>query len=167
MGFLMTSGDLIRGLFILALIYLAYEDARTFLLPNRVTLPLLVLGLVLNSFESTRLISFTDAFTGAILGYTFFWILNCLYRLIKKQDSIGMGDAKLLAALGAWLGLSALPELVLIAALSGSVGGFIWLRVQDQHHRAPFPFGPFLAFAGIIELLWPHFLQTFILINLS
>ena len=167
MGFLITSGDLIRGICILALIYLAYQDARTFRLPNRVNLPLLVLGLVLNSFESTQLTSFTDAFTGAILGYTFFWILNCLYRLIKKQDGIGMGDAKLLAALGAWLGLSALPEVVLIAALSGSVGGFIWLRVQGQHHRAPFPFGPFLAFAGIIELLWPHFLQTFILINLS
>ena len=166
MGFL-TSSDFIRGLFILVLINLAYQDARTFRLPDRVTLPLLVFGLVFNSFDSTRLASFPDALTGAILGYSFFWLLNFLYRLIKKQNGIGMGDAKLLAALGAWLGLSALPEVVLIAALSGSIGGFIWLKVQDQRHSAPFPFGPFLAFAGIIELLWPHFLQTFILINLS
>jgi leader peptidase (prepilin peptidase)/N-methyltransferase len=166
MDFLSTS-DLIRSVLILALVYLAYHDARTFRLPNYITLPLLVLGLILNSIDSAQLVRFSDALAGAILGYLFFWSLNFLYRLIKKQDAIGMGDAKLLAALGAWLGLSALPEIIFIAALSGSIGGLIWLRLQSQDHRAPFPFGPFLAFAGIIEMLWPHLLQTFILINLS
>jgi leader peptidase (prepilin peptidase) / N-methyltransferase len=166
MGFL-TISNLIWSLFILALIYLAYQDARTFCLPNRITFPLIIIGITLNSFDNTRLVSFPDALAGAVFGYLFFWVLNFLYRLIKKQDAIGMGDAKLLAALGAWLGLNSLPEVILIAALTGSVGGFIWLKIQNQDHRAHFPFGPFLAFAGIIELLWPHFLQAFILINLS
>ena len=165
MGFLTTS-DFMRGLLILALVYLAYQDARTFRLPNRVTFPLLAFGLISNCFASIQIVSFQDALTGAIFGYMFFWVLNYLYRSIKKQNGIGMGDAKLLAVLGAWLGLNALPEVILIAALSGTLGGFIWLKVQNQDHRAPFPFGPFLAFAGIIELLWPHLLQTFILINL-
>lgn len=163
----LTASNLVWSLYILALIYLAYQDARTFCLPNRITLPLIIIGLTLNSFDSSRLVSFSDALAGAVFGYMFFWALNFLYRLIKKQDAIGMGDAKLLAALGAWLGLNSLPEVLLIAAASGSVGGFIWLKIQNQDHCAHFPFGPFLAFAGIIELLWPHFLQAFILINLS
>lgn len=74
-----------------------------------------------------------------------------------------MGDAKLLAALGAWLGWVALPGILLIASILGLIGGLIWLQWNKQDHRAAFPFGPFLAFAGIIELLWPQLLQTLLL----
>jgi len=83
--------------------------------------------------------------------------------LLKKHDGVGMGDAKLLAALGAWLGAGALPEILLIASLTGLVGGLIWLKWHRSKISHAFPFGPFLAFAGIIELLWPQALQTLLL----
>ena len=80
---------------------------------------------------------------------------------------IGGGDAKLLAALGAWLGLAALPGILLIASISGIVGGLIYLKWTQQHSRSAFPFGPFLAFAGIIELLWPQIIPILLLSNPS
>ena len=79
------------------------------------------------------------------------------------QHGIGLGDAKLLSALGAWHGISALPNILLVASISGVLGGLLWLRFQKQTIRSAFPFGPFLAFAGIIELLWPQHLQALIL----
>jgi leader peptidase (prepilin peptidase)/N-methyltransferase len=102
---------------------------------------------------------------GGIFGYAFLWGLNFIYYWAKKQHGIGMGDAKLLAALGAWLGASALPEILLISSISGLIGGLIWLRLQEQSIRSAFPFGPFIAIAGIIELLWPQILQTWYLSN--
>jgi leader peptidase (prepilin peptidase)/N-methyltransferase len=143
--------------------YLAYIDLRTFRLPDVITFPLILSGLLVSGFSNQWLVSFQDSAIGAILGYTSLWLLNLLYRLTKKQDGIGMGDAKLLAALGAWLGWYALPGILLIASLSGLLGGFIWLQWNKQNHRSAFPFGPFLAIAGIIELLWPQTLQTLLL----
>ena len=148
---------------ILALIYLAYIDLRTLRLPDAITLPLILSGLLVSGFYHSGPISFQDSAIGATLGYASLWLLNLLYRTIKKQDGIGMGDAKLLAALGAWLGWFALPSILLIASLSGLIGGLIWLQWNKQHHRSAFPFGPFLAIAGIIELLWPQTLQFLIL----
>ena len=148
------------------LVYLAYYDLRTFRLPDVITLPLILLGLLFNSLSNPRFISFQDAIIGAILGYSCLWLLNLLYRTVKKQDGIGMGDAKLLAALGAWLGWFALPSILLMASLTGLIGGIIWLQWNKQSHRSAFPFGPFLAIAGIIELLWPQTLQTLLLSKL-
>ncbi|MBU3641214.1 A24 family peptidase [Polynucleobacter sp. Fuers-14] len=148
------------------LVYLAYYDLRTFRLPDVITLPLILLGLLFNSLSNQRFISFQDAIIGAILGYSCLWLLNLLYRTVKKQDGIGMGDAKLLAALGAWLGWFALPSILLMASLTGLIGGIIWLQWNKQSHRSAFPFGPFLAIAGIIELLWPQTLQTLLLSKL-
>lgn len=148
------------------LVYLAYYDLRTFRLPDVITLPLILLGLLFNSLSNQRFISFQDAIIGAILGYTCLWLLNLLYRIVKKQDGIGMGDAKLLAALGAWLGWFALPSILLMASLTGLIGGIIWLQWNKQSHGSAFPFGPFLAIAGIIELLWPQTLQILLLSKL-
>ena len=155
--------DWIRICLIAILVYLAYYDLRTFRLPDVITLPLILLGLLFNSLSNQRFISFQDAIIGAILGYTCLWLLNLLYRIVKKQDGVGMGDAKLLAALGAWLGWFALPSILLMASLTGLIGGIIWLQWNKQDHRSAFPFGPFLAIAGIIELLWPQTLQILLL----
>ena len=152
---------------ILALAYLAYIDLRTFRLPDAITLALILSGLLFNGLSKEGLVSFQDSFIGAILGYASLWLLNSIYRLTKKQDGIGMGDAKLLAALGAWLGWFALPGILLMASLTGLMGGFLWLKLNKQNHRSAFPFGPFLAFAGIIELLWPQTLQTLLLSKLA
>ena len=161
----LTMMDLVRTLLILALVYLAYIDLRTFRLPDAITIPIIAAGLVFNYFPNLGLTSFPNAIAGAFLGYAFLWGLNFIYRRAKKQNGVGMGDAKLLAALGAWFGLSALPGILLVASISGLLGGLIWLRYQKQSIRSAFPFGPFLAVAGIIELLWPQILQTWFLNN--
>jgi prepilin signal peptidase PulO-like enzyme (type II secretory pathway) len=158
-----VSNWIIQSLLILALLYLAYIDWRTLRLPNAITFPLIILGMVFNAFSDLRFTTPSSAFIGTFLGYGFLWTLNQSYRLLKKRDGIGMGDAKLLAALGAWLGWSTLPSILLIASLTGMLGGIIWLKLQRHHLREAFPFGPFLAIAGIIELLWPQLIQTLIL----
>lgn len=154
---------IIQSLLILALLYLAYIDWRTFRLPNAITLPLIILGIAFNAFSDLRFATPSSAFIGAFLGYSFLWALNTSYRLLKNRDGIGMGDAKLLAALGAWLGWSTLPNILLMASLTGLLGGIIWLKLRRDHLREAFPFGPFLVIAGIIELLWPQLIQTWIL----
>ena len=166
MGILNTV-DFIRVALILVLLYLSYIDLRSFQLPNVITLPLILIGLCFNGFSPLRFVNVEDALWGALLGYVVLWSLNVLYRLIKKQDGIGMGDAKLLAALGAWLGWTALPSLLLIASFTGIIGGLIYLQWKQQNTRNAFPFGPFLAFAGIIELLWPQIIPHLLLGSLS
>lgn len=152
--------DLMRVLLGTALIYLAYTDLRTFRLPDVITMPLLIVGLCFNFLANHTFASPINAFLGAIFGFTSLWLINYFYRMAKKQDGIGMGDAKLLAALGAWFGWHILPAMLFIAALSGLLGGVIWLYWNKQDHQKAFPFGPFLAFAGIIELIWPQLLQN-------
>jgi len=164
---LLNNIDLIRILLILILLYLGYVDLRSFRLPDFITLPLIIVGLLFNFLSPSSFVDITDSIAGALIGYGSLWLLNCLYRLAKRQDGIGMGDAKLLAALGAWLGWAALPSILLIASISGFIGGIIYLKWRQQSSHHPFPFGPFLAFAGIIELLWPQNLPLFLLGNLS
>jgi len=159
--------DLIRLLLILVLAYLAYIDLRTFRLPDLITLPLIFVGLCFNGFSNLAFVGAQESILGALLGYLLLWLLNRLYRFIKKQDGIGMGDAKLLAVLGAWLGWHALPGILFMASVFGIIGGILWLRLNKKNHESPFPFGPFLIFAGIIELLWPQLLQNLLLSNLS
>ena len=157
--------DIARTLLILILVSLAYIDLRTFRLPDAITIPTMTAGLVFNYLAPFGFADFPSAIWGAILGYLFLWGLNWVYRAVKKQNGIGLGDAKLLSALGAWLGLNAIPNILLIASLAGLIGGFVWLQLQKQSIRSAFPFGPFLAIAGIIEMLWPKLLQTLFLNN--
>ena len=154
---------IIKSLLILALIYLAYIDWGTLRLPNAITFPLIFLGIAFNWVSDLRLATPSSAFFGAALGYTLLWALNAAYHFLKNRNGIGMGDAKLLAALGAWLGWSSLPSILLIASTSGIVGGIIWLQYRGHQLQQAFPFGPFLAIAGIIELLWPQLIPTLIL----
>jgi leader peptidase (prepilin peptidase)/N-methyltransferase len=151
--------DLIRLLLIFVLAYLAYIDLRTFRLPDFITLPLIFLGLCFNSFSNLQFVGPQESILGVLFGYLSLWLLNRIYRYIRGQDGVGMGDAKLLAGLGAWIGWHALPSILFIASVLGIIGGILWLRLNKQKHGSPFPFGPFLIFAGIIELLWPQLLQ--------
>jgi leader peptidase (prepilin peptidase)/N-methyltransferase len=154
---------IIKTLLILALIYLAYIDWRTLRLPNTITFPLIFFGITFNWVSSMRLTTPSSALIGAVLGYVSLWALNASYRLLKSRNGIGMGDAKLLAALGAWLGWSPIPSILLIASATGIAGGIIWLKWRGHQLQQAFPFGPFLAIAGIIELLWPQLIPTLIL----
>ena len=159
----MASIWIVKSLLVLALLYLAYIDWRTLRLPNAITLPLIFLGITFNLISDLRLTTLSSALIGALLGYASLWALNAGYRLLKNRNGIGMGDAKLLAALGAWLGWGALPSVLLIASATGIVGGLVWLQLRGHQLQQAFPFGPFLVIAGIIELLWPQLIPTLIL----
>ncbi|WP_128113040.1 prepilin peptidase [Polynucleobacter necessarius] len=161
----LAISDLIRALVIAVLMYLAYVDLRSFRLPDAITIPLAICGLCFNALARHPFTDLQNAVLGAILGYTFLWLINYLYRLAQNKDGIGMGDAKLLCALGAWLGWMALPGVLFMASIAGLVGGFIWLYWNKKGYQRAFPFGPFLAFAGIMELLWPQPLQNLLLSN--
>ena len=156
---------IVKAALIIALVYLAYIDFRSFQLPNAITLPMIAIGILFNvvGMPDPGLVSPISSLLGAIAGFVLLWALDKMYYWTKKQHGIGLGDAKLLSALGAWLGLGAIPNILLIASITGVLGGVLWLHFQKQTIRSAFPFGPFLAFAGIIELLWPQLLQTLIL----
>lgn len=133
------------GSFILlgGLLRLSVIDWRTYRLPNIWTKSLIALGLLYNFNVSLDLYPYL---LGAVLGYAIFWVIETAYRLIRKRDGLGRGDAKLLAAGGAWCGAMALPFIILIA----SSAGLIYILMQPAKERAQLklPFGPFLA-AGI------------------
>ena len=161
----LTYLTIVKVALIIALVYLAYIDFRSFQLPNAITLPMIAIGILFNAvgMPDSGLASPIGSLLGAIAGFALLWALDKIYFWTKRQHGIGLGDAKLLSALGAWLGISALPNILLVASISGVLGGLLWLRFQKQTIRSAFPFGPFLAFAGIIELLWPQHLQALIL----
>lgn len=156
---------IMKAALIMALILLAYIDFQSFRLPNTITIPMIAIGLAVNAtgaLPDTGLASPLSSLLGAIAGYALLWALDQAYFRMKKHHGIGLGDAKLLSALGAWLGIEALPAILLIASISGLIGGVLWLRYQKQTIQSAFPFGPYLAFAGIIGLLWPQLLQIYL-----
>lgn len=119
------------------------------LLPDALTLPLLWLGLLLNT--NPRFTSPSAAILGAALGYGIFWLVNQLSCWLLRKDGLGGGDAKLLAALGAWFGWEMIPHLILISALLASVIGGFWVWRKGLQHTH-IPFGPFLVIAGMLTL---------------
>lgn len=127
-----------------ALLLLAFIDARTGLLPDAITLPLLWTGLLLAAAGQGP--APTDAIIGAAVGYGFLRGLNVLFSAVRGRDGLGGGDMKLLAALGAWSGWAALPSLLLWACVAGVAAAFLLRGVSAW--RSALPFGPFLAAAG-------------------
>lgn len=116
------------------------------ILPDQLTLMLLWLGLIVNCFSLFSPLS--SAVFGAVTGYLFLFITYHAYRLIAKKEGLGHGDFKLLAAIGAWLGVPAIPITLLIASLLACVVIGINILFFNANHQKPFPFGPFLALAG-------------------
>ncbi len=139
-------------LFTWALISLAMIDFHTTLLPDSITLPLLWLGLLI-SLVPVFVIA-PDAIVGAAAGYMILWIVFQTFKLITGKEGMGFGDFKLLGAMGAWLGWAKLPLIILLSSLTGAVIG-IMMMVLFKHKRSePIPFGPYLAIAGWIALMW-------------
>ncbi|WPN58910.1 A24 family peptidase [Pseudomonas sp. P9_31] len=134
------------------LLAMSLIDAEHQLLPDVLVLPLMWLGLILNSFG--LFVSLHDAFWGAVAGYMALWTVFWLFKLITGKDGIGYGDFKLLAMLGAWGGWQILPLTILLSSLAGAILGMILLRLRDAKTSTPLPFGPYLAIAGWIALLW-------------
>lgn len=135
------------GLLAMSLIDLDHQ-----LLPDVLVLPLLWLGLILNSTD--LLATLPDALWGAVIGYMSLWSVFWLFKLVTGKDGMGHGDFKLLALLGAWGGWQILPMTLLMASLMGVFAGLILLRLRKAQTSTPMPFGPCLAIAGWIALLW-------------
>jgi leader peptidase (prepilin peptidase)/N-methyltransferase len=133
-----------------ALLALTLIDADTQLLPDQITQPLLWLGLLLNL--GGLFASLADAVAGAIAGYLLLWSAYWLFRLLRGKEGMGYGDFKLMAALGAWFGWQALPALVLLSSLVGLAFGLANIALRRQDRDTPFPFGPFIAGAGLVVL---------------
>ncbi|MCG2634576.1 MAG: A24 family peptidase [Gammaproteobacteria bacterium] len=135
------------------LIPLAVIDFDHQLLPDNITLPGLWLGLAL-ALAGITPIALQDAVLGAMAGYLSLWSIYHLFRLLTGKEGMGYGDFKLLAMLGAWLGWQALPQIILLSSLVGAIAG-VGLIIAGRHGIArPMPFGPYLAVAGWIALLW-------------
>ncbi len=135
-----------------AMLALTFIDLDTQLLPDDITLPLLWLGLIANTFGV-----YTDlrsAVLGAVAGYLVLWAVYWAFRLLAKKEGMGYGDFKLLAAVGAWTGWQVLPAVILVSAGLGAVIGSLVLWLSRQGRDTRIPFGPYLALGGIVGLLW-------------
>ncbi|KVF73507.1 peptidase A24 [Burkholderia sp. FL-7-2-10-S1-D7] len=135
-----------------ALLAMSAIDIQTGYLPDSMTLPLLWAGLALNlggTFTSLR-----SAVVGAMAGYLFLWSVYWLFKWLRGIEGIGFGDLKLLAALGAWMGWAALPQVVLFAAVTGALVGLVATWRGRMRFEEPIPFGPFLAAGGVATLFF-------------
>ncbi|AUH49716.1 prepilin peptidase [Chromobacterium sp. ATCC 53434] len=134
------------------LLALSFIDLDTQLLPDSVTLPLLWAGLLFNLY--TGLVPLSSAVLGAVCGYLALWLVFHVFKLATGKDGMGQGDFKLLAALGAWLGWSMLPLVILLSSLVGAVAGLSLMALSRLSRGQEIPFGPYLAMAGWIALVW-------------
>ena len=135
-----------------ALIALSFIDFDHQLLPDSITLPLLWAGLTLSLFPI-----YVDSFNsiiGALTGYLSLWMVYMLFKVLTGKEGMGHGDFKLLAMLGAWLGWKSLLTVVLLSSLVGAVVGISLVLLRGRDKNIPIPFGPYLAAAGWITLLW-------------
>ncbi|HDZ8964960.1 TPA: prepilin peptidase [Aeromonas dhakensis] len=134
------------------LVALTFIDLDKMLLPDQLTLPLLWGGLLFNL--AGGFVPLADAVIGAMAGYLVLWSLYWAFKLLTGKEGMGYGDFKLLAALGAWLGWQALPIVLLLSSLIGAIIGISLILLRNHHQGKPIPFGPYLAIAGWIALLW-------------
>lgn len=138
--------------FLWAMIALTFIDADTQLLPDAITLPLLWLGLLLNL--GGTYVPLDQAVVGAVAGYLSLWSVYWLFKLATGKEGMGFGDFKLLAAVGAWAGWQALPVTILLSSVVGAVIGIALMIAAKRGHSVPMPFGPYLAIAGTLALVY-------------
>jgi len=134
-------------------------DWDTQLLPDQLTLPLTWAGLIAAALPVWP-VSVTDALWGAVAGYLSLWTVFHLFRLITGKHGMGAGDFKLLAALGAWLGWQYLPMIIILSSLVGALIGIVCIALKRMGAQAPMAFGPYLAGAGLLALLYGAELQA-------
>jgi len=135
-----------------SLITLTFIDIDHQLLPDSITLPLLWLGIVFNLF--TVYTDLSSSVIGAIAGYLSLWLVFHGFKIVTGKEGMGYGDFKLLAALGAWFGWLILPSIILLSSLVGAVVGISLILFRQHGRNVPIPFGPYLAAAGWIALVW-------------
>ena len=146
------------------LIALTFIDFDTQLLPDQMTLPLVWAGLLVNLYDN-GMTDIQSAIVGAIAAYLFLWTTFWAFKLLTGKEGMGYGDFKLYAAIGAWLGWQVLPAVILIAAIAGLVFAVSSMFAKSLERDQPIPFGPFLAVAGWIALIWRSDLLTLFLVR--
>ncbi len=139
-------------LFAYLLLAMTFIDADTRLLPDDLTYPLLWAGLLVNL--NGTFVPLADAVIGAAAGYLVLWSVYWLFKLVTGKEGMGYGDFKLLAALGAWLGWTMLPTIILLSSIVGALVGIGLILFAKRGRDNPIPFGPYLAAAGMIALLF-------------
>ena len=144
-----------------ALIALTVIDFDRQLLPDAVTFPILWIGLLLST--GNMFVDSSTAIIGAIAGYLSLWLTFQGFKLLTGKEGMGYGDFKLLALLGAWLGWQMLPLVILVSSLVGACIGILLILFRGHDRSVPIPFGPYLAIAGFIALIWgPNILTTYL-----
>ena len=139
-------------LFTCFLVSLAGIDLRTRLLPDQLTLPLLWLGLIAS--VENLFVGQKAALLGVMAGYFSLWSVYWVFKQLTGKEGMGYGDFKLLAAIGAWVGLRGILPTILISSIVGAVIGSIWLFAKGRDRSTQIPFGPYLAIAGWIAFFW-------------
>lgn len=129
------------------------------LLPDNITLPLLWLGILLSLFDV--FVSLQDSVLGVMVGYMSLWTVFWLFKLVTGKEGMGYGDFKLLAMLGAWLGWQPLFVVILTSSLVGAVVGITMIMMKKTGRETQIPFGPYLAAAGWLTLLWGDQMMRF------
>jgi len=145
----MGMGAVVFGFMLIAMTFI---DVDTQYLPDDLTMPFLWLGLLVN--VNGGFASLHDAVLGAVAGYLTLWTINAAYKLVRKEDGMGGGDFKLLAGLGAWMGWQLLPAIILLSSVVGAVVGIAVMLAAGTGGRTKIPFGPYLAGAGLLALLF-------------
>ena len=143
----------------IVLVAISMIDADTQLIPDSIVLPLMWLGLAMSLFHPmvgayTLFIGPKDAIVGAMAGYLTLWSVFWLFKLATGKDGMGYGDFKLLAALGAWLGWQQLPMIIMMSAVVGAAINIALILLRGKDRNIPIPFGPYLAAAGWITMIW-------------
>ncbi len=141
-----------------ALIALSVIDTDHQLLPDVITLPFLWLGLMLSLFPVFA--DVRSSLIGAIAGYLSLWTVYQLFKLLTGKEGMGFGDFKLLALLGAWMGWQSLPLIIILSSAVGAVLGGAMIALRGRDRAQPIPFGPYLAIAGWIALLWGEHISS-------
>ncbi|MCC2954137.1 A24 family peptidase [Massilia sp. IC2-477] len=151
-----TFGSGLAGLatllFLFLLVAMTFIDIDTQLLPDDLTYPLLWAGLLVNLHGT--FVPLQDAVIGAAAGYLVLWAVYWLFKLVTGKEGMGYGDFKLLGALGAWLGWQMLPTIILLSSVVGALVGISLIVFAKRGRDKPIPFGPYLAAAGLIALLY-------------
>ncbi len=155
-----------------ALIAISLIDYDHQIIPDSIVIPLLWAGLLMSLLPPVEgamalFVSPRDSIIGAVAGYLSLWSVYQLFKLLTRKEGMGYGDFKLLAALGAWLGWQALPSIILMSALVGALVGGALILFRGRDRQLPIPFGPYLAAAGWIMMLWGDsithaYLDTFV-----
>ena len=165
MQFGVTAETLLLLILTWGLICLTLIDFDHMLLPDQIVMPLLWLGLLVNI--NATFVSLSDAVIGATVGYMSLFSVFWLFKLLTGKEGMGYGDFKLFALFGAWIGWQLLPILILMASVVGAIVGISLMAFKNHQREQAIPFGPYLAIAGWVTLLWGDGIWSWYLLQIS